>query len=154
MSLKLTLKPFEKVVINGCMMRNGGRKTTMSVESRADIIRETDLLKPAAVATPVTTAYFLVQNALTDPERRDDFASAAQKQLAALATVFVPPHQIHAFEAANCVSTGDFFRALRHLRPLLEREAEILGDGIVPAEAAGDSPPRPRVTLVKAARTA
>ena len=48
MALNLTLKPFERIIVNGCMLRNGGRKSTLTVETRADIIRETDLLGPEA----------------------------------------------------------------------------------------------------------
>jgi len=127
MALNLTLKPFERIVVNGCMMRNGGRKTTMRVENRADIIRETDLLKPDSEATPVNAAYFLIQSALIYPERREALAKAAQKQLAALATAFSTGHVGHVFEAANNVSRGDFFAALRNLRPLQAREREVFG---------------------------
>ncbi len=134
MALNLTLKPFERVVVNGCMMRNGGRKTTMRVETRADIIRETDLLRPDAAATPVNTAYFLIQSALIYPERREKLAKSAQKQLASLATTFATPNVNHVFDAANCVSAGDLFAALRHLRPLMEREREVLGAGIPTTE--------------------
>ncbi len=126
MALNLTLKPYERIVVNGCMMRNGGRKSTITVETRADIVRETDLLKPDADATPVNTAYFLVQSALIYPERREKLAKAAQKQLAALATAFAPPNVQHVFEAANSVSRADYFKALRSLRPLMKREAEVL----------------------------
>jgi flagellar protein FlbT len=34
------------------------------------------------------------------------------------------------FEAANFVSQGDFYKALRALRPLMKREAEILGANV------------------------
>ena len=126
MALNLTLKPFERIVVNGCMMRNGGRKTTMRIENRADVIRETDLLKAGGAATPVTTAYFLVQSALIYPEKREALAKAAQKQLANLATAFGASHIGHVFEAANDVSRNEFFSALRHLRPLIARESEVL----------------------------
>ncbi|MBE9637144.1 flagellar biosynthesis repressor FlbT [Salipiger mangrovisoli] len=127
MALNLTLKPFERIVVNGCMMRNGGRKTTLTVENRADIIRETDLLKPEAATTPVRAAYFLIQSALVYPERRDSLTKSAQQQLAKLATVFTAEMTSHVFEAANNVSQGEYFTALRDLRPLIKREAEVLG---------------------------
>jgi len=127
MALNLTLKPFERIVVNGCMMRNGGRKTTLQVENRADIIRETDLLKPDSEVTPVNAAYFLIQSALVYPERREALAKAAQKQLAALATAFSSSYSGHVFEAANNVSRGEYFAALRNLRPLRAREKEVLG---------------------------
>ncbi|WP_226627509.1 flagellar biosynthesis repressor FlbT [Alloyangia pacifica] len=127
MALNLTLKPFERIVVNGCMMRNGGRKTTLTVENRADIIRETDLLKPEAAATPVRAAYFLIQSALVYPDRRDALTKSAQQQLAKLATVFTPELAAHVFEAANNVSQREYFTALRELRPLMKRELEVLG---------------------------
>ncbi|MCA0942305.1 flagellar biosynthesis repressor FlbT [Yangia mangrovi] len=127
MALNLTLKPFERIVVNGCMMRNGGRKTTLTIENRADIIRETDLLKPEAAATPVRAAYFLIQSALIYPERRDPLTKSAQQQLAKLATVFSSELVGHVFEAANNVSMGEYFTALRELRPLMKRELEVLG---------------------------
>lgn len=141
MALNLTLKPFERIVVNGCMMRNGGRKTTMRIENRADIIRETDLLKPDSEVTPVNAAYFLIQSALIYPERRDALAKAAQKQLAALATAFSAAHVSHVFDAANNVSRGEYFTALRNLRPLREREKEVLG---VPETQWVDTQPDPR----------
>ena len=127
MALNLTLKPFERIIVNGCMLRNGGRKSTLTVETRADIIRETDLLGPEAATTPGTAGYFLIQSALIDPETRDKTAKSAQKRLAVLATTFGAELRGHVFETANNVSRGEYFTALRNLRPLLARETEILG---------------------------
>ena len=127
MALNLTLKPFERIIVNGCLMRNGGRKSTITVETRADIIRETDLLSPGAATTPVTAAYFLIQSALIDAEGRDKAVKAAQERLAALVGAFSAEMSGHIFEAANNVSRGEYFTALRNLRPLMAREAELLG---------------------------
>lgn len=127
MALNLTLKPFERVIVNGCMLRNGGRKSTITVETRADIIRETDLLRPEEADTPVKAVYLLIQSALVDAERRDKVTTAAQQRLAVLATTFSAEMRGHVFETANNVSCGEYFTALRTLRPLLAREAQILG---------------------------
>lgn len=132
MALNLTLKPFERVIVNGCMLRNGGRKSTITVETRADIIREKDLLRPEDATTPVKAVYFLIQSALVDAEGRDRAAKSAQQRLAVLATTFSTELRLHVFEAANNVSRGEYFTALRDLRPLLAREAEVLA----PAEGA------------------
>lgn len=136
MALNLTLKPFERLVVNGCMMRNGGRKSTITVENRADIIRETDLLKPDAAATPVKVVYFLIQSALIYPEKREGLAKAAQQRLAELVTVFSADLRFHVFSAANNVSRMEYYTALRDLRPLIAREAEVL-------QAAGLDPTQP-----------
>jgi flagellar protein FlbT len=127
MALQLTLKPYERIVINGCVVRNSSRKSTIVIETKADVVRGADLLSKKAAVTPVNQAYFLVQSALTEPDLQDRLRSPIQKQLAALATTFGPPNVQLVFEAANHVSQGDFYKALRCLRPLMKREAEILG---------------------------
>lgn len=127
MALQLTLKPFERIVINGCVVRNSARKSTIVIETKADVVRGQDLLSKKAAVTPVNQAYFLVQTALTDPALQDKLRKPIQQQLAALATTFAPPSVHSVFEAANFVSQGDYYKALRALRPLMKREAEILG---------------------------
>ena len=127
MPLQLTLKPYERIVVNGCVLRNTGRKTTLVVETQADVVREHDLLNSKAAVTPVNKAYFYVQTALTRSDLRDRLVPDIQKQLAALATAFAPPNVQHVFAAANFVSQSDYYKALSCLRPLMQREAEILG---------------------------
>lgn len=127
MALQLTLKPYERIVINGCVVRNSSRKSTLVIETKADVIRGQDLLSKKAAVTPVNQAYFLIQTALTDPTLQDKLVKPIQKQLAALATTFAPPNVQFVFEAANHVSQRDFYKALRSMRPLMRREAEILG---------------------------
>jgi flagellar protein FlbT len=127
MALQLTLKPYERIVINGCVVRNSSRKSTLVIETKADVIRGQDLLSKKAAVTPVNQAYFLIQTALTDPSLQDQLVKPIQKQLAALATTFGPPNVSHVFDAANHVSQRDFYKALRAMRPLMKREAEVLG---------------------------
>ena len=127
MALNLTLKPFERFVVNGCMIRNGDRRQALTVENRADIIRETDLLKPDAASTPVRIVYVLIQNALIEPARRERLLKEIQTRLAQLVPVFGDELRQHVFEAANNVSRGEYFTALRDLRPLMKREDEVFG---------------------------
>lgn len=125
MALKLTLKPDERIIVNGCAMRNSGRRHVLTIESKADVIRGQDLLDPEGAATPVRRVYFLIQTALTRADLRDDLLSPIQKQLAILATVFAGGNNARIFEAANFVSMGDYYKALSALRPVMRHEEEI-----------------------------
>ena len=138
MPLQLTLKPYERIVVNGFVLRNAGRRTTLVVETHADVVREQDLLSPKAAVTPVNMAYYFIQTALTRPDQRDRLVPEIQKQLAALATTFGPPNVQHVFAAANHVSQADYYKALTCMRPLMKREAELLGVTLArpPAEPA------------------
>ncbi|MWD28480.1 flagellum biosynthesis protein FlbT [Aquicoccus sp. SCR17] len=126
MALKLTLKPYERFIVNGCAMRNSGRRHTIVVEERADVVRGKDLLEADAAVTPVNKAYYLVQTALIRADLRDKLVPVIQHHLAELATVFGPPHVSAIFEAANSVSQSDFYKALRALRPVRLYEHELM----------------------------
>ena len=140
MGLKLTLKPDERIIVNGCAMRNSSRRHVLTIESQADVIRGQDLLDADAVATPVKRVYFLIQTALTRPDIREDLLSPIQKQLAVLATVFGGGNVAQVFEAANYVSVGDFYKALRALRPVMRHEEMLLARSMT-GIAAGHAAP-------------
>ena len=124
--LKLTLKPHERVVVNGCVIRNGDRRQALTVENRADIVRESDLLKPEAQATPVSKVYFLLQTALIRPETRERAVTAIQNGLADLACCFGTEMRNRVMIAANYVSMADYYKAMSEMRVVLRYEAELL----------------------------
>lgn len=126
MPLKLTLKPHERVVINGCAIRNCERRQVLIIESHADVVRGKDLLEPEAAATPVSKVYYLVQTVLISSETREKLVPMIQQDLAVLATVFGSSTVSHIFNAANFVSQGDYYKALSELRPVLQHEEKVL----------------------------
>ena len=126
MGLRLSLKPNEKLVINGCVISNANRRQMLTIENHADVIREADLLDPDEAATPVSQAYFFIQSALLDPGIRDDIVPIVQKRLGQLAAVFEDQISGLVFEAANHVSRGDYYKALSKLRGVLKHEAELI----------------------------
>ncbi|SHI66071.1 flagellar protein FlbT [Palleronia salina] len=129
--LKVTLRPRECVVVNGCVIRNSDRRHSFVFENHADIIREKDLMDESAAATPVSRAYYFVQTALIRADTREKLVPEIQKQLAQLAACFGSEHRTHVMEAANHISAGDFYKALSKLRPVLSYEAELLALGPV-----------------------
>ena len=127
MSLKVTLRPNEQMIVNGCSIRNTGRTHELHIESRADVIRGKDLLPLEEVTTPVSRVYFLIQIALIYPPTREALLSKIQSGMADLALIFEGQNLRHVFEAANLINQFDFYKALTHLRPLLRHERRLLG---------------------------
>ncbi len=125
MGLRLTLKPNERIVVNGCVIRNSDRRQVLIVENRADVVRESDLLDKNSASTPAEEAYFLVQSALIEPAVREKLLPIIQQKLAGLVPVFHDEIAGHLFEAANHVSTRDFYKALRSMRPVVDYEAQL-----------------------------
>ncbi len=125
MALSLTLKPGEYLIVNGCVIRNTTRRQTLHVENRADIIRGKDLMTEAAADTPTKRVCFNMQKALVQPELREYLDRRIQSELAQLVTTFSPRIQPHIFEAANFVSSGDYYRAFVALKPVLQHEDAV-----------------------------
>jgi len=124
--LRLTLKPEERIIVNGCVIRNAARRQTLTIENRADVVRGHDLLKEHEAKTPVTRVYFLIQTVLVAAELRDEFNPRIQKQLAELVTVFGANYTDNILRAANFVSIGDYYKALRALSGIMKHERELL----------------------------
>ncbi len=60
MALKLSLKPDERIVINGTVIANGDRRATLIVHNKASILREKDIMQEEEAITPAKRIYFSV----------------------------------------------------------------------------------------------
>lgn len=62
MPLRITLKPHERVIINGAMIRNGDRNSYILVETQCRFLRESDFVDEAGVHTPCRKICLVLQN--------------------------------------------------------------------------------------------
>lgn len=137
MALKLTLKPNERVVINGCVIRNADRRQVFVIENRADVIRENELIDEPPVTRPAARAYFLIQCAVMQSDLRDRLGPEIRDLLARLVPVYRPEIAQKVFEAASNVSIGNHYMALRAMRPVMQHEDKVLAH----IAAMNDEPP-------------
>ena len=66
MSLKVELKPGERLIIGTALVRNGEQRARLFIEGDAPILREKDILTPATADTPAKKIY-LVRAAHVSP---------------------------------------------------------------------------------------
>lgn len=126
MGLRLTLKPNERVLINGCVVRNSDRRQTLTIENTADIVREAHLLRENEARTPVKEVYFFIQASLLDAKVREKLVPVVLTKLAQLTTVFHDDMSNRIMEAASFVSQADFYKAMRCLQPVMAYEEKLL----------------------------
>lgn len=126
MSLKITLKPNEVFVVNGCVMKNSSRRHTMIIENYADIIRGADLIQEEEAVTPLKKIYFLIQTAFLEPKYREALIPVIHEQLAAVHKIFSAQVQSNIMECANYLSVGDYYKSLAILRPAIKYEKQLL----------------------------
>ncbi|HWL84066.1 MAG TPA: flagellar biosynthesis repressor FlbT [Roseomonas sp.] len=153
MSLILKLAPGERLFINGAVVTNGDRRAYLMVETRAQIVREKDVMLPEDAVTPVRRAYFAAQSVLLNAQPALGSMEAFHEQMARLRTVFIKREHVQQLdEAEQHMREGNTYRALSALRDLVLYESALLDmeppqrfrrNGSVPrAEAAEEMPVR------------
>lgn len=58
MSLKIDLKPGEKFIVNGAVLKAGKRRVSLILENEAILLRSKDIMQEAAADTPARRIYF------------------------------------------------------------------------------------------------
>jgi len=125
MPLKIVLKPGEKVVINQAVVLNGGEKTELILQNKANVLRERDIFTEEQANSPAKRIYFAIQMMYMFPEKERQY----QEKFNALVKDFleaVPSSMPIVIELGKKVIAGDFYSAMRNCRKLLRYEEEVL----------------------------
>ena len=73
MALKLSLKPGEKFVINGAVIANGDRRSSLIIHNKAAILRERDIMQEEEANTPARRVYFPIMLMYLDEDGYDQY---------------------------------------------------------------------------------
>lgn len=127
MGLKLTLKPGEKVAINGAVIINGDRRTEFVLENQASVLREKDIMRAEDATTPARRVYLPVMMMALDPADRRRFFGEFEQRLGEFAGAVTAPEALSlCLKISAAVANGAYYRALGHCRSLIEFESERL----------------------------
>jgi len=124
MPLKVELKPGERVIIGGSVIRNGDQRTRFFVEGDAPILREKDILTAETADTPAKRIYLAVQLMyLADDigEQHKIYFQLVRDFLGAV------PSALGIVDAINNqILSGELYKALKETKRLVAYEAELL----------------------------
>lgn len=124
MSLKVELKPGERIIIGTAVVRNGDQRVRFFIEGDAPILREKDILTPATADTPAKKIYLAVQLMYLNGEfaRHDDlYLSLSSDFLRAV------PSAIGQIETINNqVLSGELYKALKTAKALIAYERTLI----------------------------
>ncbi|MFN3960057.1 MAG: flagellar biosynthesis repressor FlbT [Parvularculaceae bacterium] len=127
MGLKLSLKPGEKIAINGAVIVNGDRRTEFVVETQANVLRERDILKAEEATTPARRIYLPVMMMALDPGARRSAFPEFERRLTEFAEAVADPGALAlCLKISAAVANGAYYRALSACRSLIEFETERL----------------------------
>ncbi|MFO0431875.1 MAG: flagellar biosynthesis repressor FlbT, partial [Hyphomonadaceae bacterium] len=127
MPLKLSLKPNEKIVLNGAVVQNGDRRTTLLLQNKASVLREKDIMQLEEANTPVRRIYLpIMLMYLQGQESPDQYNEFALRMTEFMSVVRVPAILEECVNVSREVMTGEYYKALSRCRKLMDYEAERL----------------------------
>jgi len=126
--LVLKLNPKERVLVNGAVIENGDRRSRLSILTpNANILRLRDAIRPDEANTPVRRVCYIAQLVLSGDVKEDDAEFQILRGIEQLSQVLRDDDSRQHLDAATqAVEKRDFYRALKSLRNLLQREARLL----------------------------
>jgi len=126
MSLKVELKPHERLIVGNCVITNSDQRTRLFIDGKAPVLREKDILSHATADSPAKRVYFAVQLMYLEDDieklRRDYFALVTDLVRAAPSTIQIID------EINNEILTGQLYKALRAAKKLIQHEQDILSN--------------------------
>lgn len=126
MTLKITLKPREKMIIGGAVLINGNPKNTdLIIENTVPVLRQKDILSEKDATSPCSRIYFVIQLMYIDEANLLTHHNAYWKLVRELLdaapslTGFIDNINQH-------ILSGRYYQALKLARELMAYEQEVI----------------------------
>jgi len=126
MTLKITLKPQEKMIIGGAVLINGNPKNTdLIIENTVPVLRQKDILSEKDATSPCSRIYFVIQLMYIDEANLLAHHNAYWKLVRELLdaapslTGFIDQINQH-------ILSGRHYQALKLARELITYEQEVI----------------------------
>lgn len=124
MSLKVELKPGERIIIGTSVVRSGDQRVRFFIEGDAPILREKDILTPATADSPAKKIYLSLQlmylgGGLGGAD--DTYVPLIREFLGA-----VPSAMPYIARINNEVLSGDLYKALKTAKTLIAYEQDLI----------------------------
>lgn len=127
MALKLSLKPGEKFVVNGAVIANGDRRSTMVIQNKVSILREKDILQAEEVTTPARRIYFPIMLMYLDEDASMEYYEEFVVRMTEFMNAVEDPAVLaRCVEVSTQVMNRNYYKALMGCKELFAFEDERL----------------------------
>jgi len=125
MTLKVELKPHERIIIGNCVVTNTDQRTRLLIDGdNIPILREKDILTPEIADTPAKLIYLAVQLMYISPDARANhgtYFNLIRDLVTAVPSVWPIIEGIN-----NQILSGDLYQALKECKKLVAYERKLL----------------------------
>jgi flagellar biosynthesis repressor protein FlbT len=125
MALKITLKPYEKLIIGGAVITNGQHKCELVVENKVPVLRQDNIISPEKANSPALRIYLTIQLMYVDRQN----LAAHQKLYWQLVKEFLEaaPSALELLDRINeWIYNEEYYRALQLTQQLVDFEKEVI----------------------------
>jgi flagellar protein FlbT len=126
MTLKITLKPREKMIIGGAVLINSNPKNTdLIIENTVPVLRQKDILSEKDATSPCSRIYFVIQLMYIDEANLLTHHNAYWKLVREL--LDAAPSLTDFIDQINQhILSGRYYQALKLARELITYEQEVI----------------------------
>ncbi|AZO74005.1 MAG: flagellar biosynthesis repressor FlbT [Mesorhizobium sp.] len=126
-TLKISLKPNEKIYINGAVIRVD-RKVTIELMNDVQFLLESHVIQAEQASTPLRQLYFIVQIMLVNPSGASEARDMFRRSLPMLIASFDNQEICSALKQIDrMVGEDHIYEALKAIRALYPLERQALG---------------------------
>ncbi|MCK5576463.1 MAG: flagellar biosynthesis repressor FlbT [Sphingomonadales bacterium] len=129
MALKLTLKPGERFVVNGAVIANGDRRSSLVLHNKASILREKDIMQEDEANTPARRIYFPIMLMYLESNLRstDEYYEQFVLRMTEFMNVVATPEIIDlCVQISKDVMANNFYKAVMNCKKLIAIEQELM----------------------------
>jgi flagellar protein FlbT len=124
MALKITLKPHEKIIVGGAVIKNGGPTARLVIENKVPVLREKDIIGEKGADSPCRRIYFTLQLMYIDEHNIVPHHNTYWRQVQELVQA-VPATAALVDPISQQVLAGDYYQAMKAARKLIDYEQEV-----------------------------
>ncbi|TAN45963.1 MAG: flagellar protein FlbT [Nitrospirae bacterium] len=125
MALKLTLKPYERLIVGGAVIANGRHKAELFIENKALVLREKEIMTSQNADTHCKKLYLTIQLMYIDEKNVADYYKTYWELVHEL--LDAAPSLIVIIDKINeHIVSGRYYPALKLAKELIHFEEEVL----------------------------
>lgn len=125
MPLKITLRPEERLIIGGAVIRNGDKTSTFYIENKVPLLREKDIMREEEADTYCSKIYFIIQLMYIDVANVVKYHNTYWRLVRDL--VEAVPRTVGLIDQiSQQILESNYYQALKLAKKLLAFEKEVL----------------------------